>query len=179
MRCSIYFFAVNSADFAARLATPEGLFAEVAHQIRNQSEFDEQYVAEMLRLAADICSGTLPDDCDAGYFDALCWLGETAGEKIQIPELILFRSLSFLEDTGIWPLMLRDQPSVPVPVCSSPPPAAGFRKLETAESGILAEIDALPECESDEAIQARMQFYDVVESVAEDRLDLLAVLLCH
>lgn len=177
MRYSIYFFALDSKDFVNQLAEPKVLLDRVAEQIRKQKGFDEQHVQDMVQFANCVGSGNFPEDCHTGYFDALCWLAEVAGEKVEIPEFVLFRGLSYLDDIGIWPMFRKSKPPFAVPVCSDPPPEVGFLGLSDMESTVLSEFNELPECEDPEAVNARQQVYDVLESIVEDRLDVLAVLL--
>lgn len=167
---------MDSNDFVKQMAEPQVLVDRMAEQIRKKG-WDEQYVWDISRFANRICSGDLPDDCEAGLFDGLCWLAEVASEKVEIPELILFRGLSHLDDIGIWPWFQKSKPPFAVPVCSDPPPEVAFLSSSDIEKIVLTQFNDLPECKHPEAANARQQVYDVLESILEDRLDALAVLL--
>jgi hypothetical protein len=119
----------------------------------------------------------LPDDCNIEYFDALCWLAEVGGEKIQVPEFAYFRGLRYLDDTGVWPWFQISPPPFPVPVCPDPFPEIGFLRGSDIEQQVLSSAGSLPKCQDAEATNARQQLLDVLETIVEDRLDVLAILL--
>jgi hypothetical protein len=176
LRYSIYFFVMDAADFAAQLVERRLLLDRMVERIRSELECSEREIEESLELAERLCLGKLPDDCEPEYFSALCWLAEAGSEKVQIPPFVLFRSLSFLDDIGIWPFLRKSRPSFAMPVCSDPPPEVGFLPSGDA-SNMLAELQELPECDDSEATDARQEFLEVLETIVDDRLDLLAVLL--
>lgn len=176
MRCSLYFFALRADDFSAQMREPKLLLGRVADRIR-QKGFDEAYAQKMVEFATSICTGNLPADSDTGYFDALCWLAEVAGEKIEIPGFILFRGLDYFCDIGIWPWFQKLKPPFVVPVCSEPPPEVGFLYCSAIEQDILAKVGDLPAPADPEAANARLQVVEVLETIVEDGLDVLAVWL--
>lgn len=178
MRYSVYFFAINAPAVAARSAQPATLLDQMVGRIRATCQFSDNEIKDSLELARRICSGQLPTDCEPGCFNALCWLLEVAGEKIEIPGFVLFRSQSYLDDIGIWPWFQIEAPPFPIPTCSDSPPETGFLSCSHIESIVLPAIDELPECSDHEADSARTYFSEVAESVQEDGLDLVAVLLC-
>ena len=177
MRHSVYFFALNSVSVADQFAEPATLLERMEERIRKANQFSDTEIADSIRLARQICEGRRPSDCEPGYFNALCWLLEMASEKVDIPGFVLFRGLSYLDSIGIWPWFQAESPPFPVPVCSAPPPEVGFLTCSRIASTVLPGIEQLPECSDQEEDAARTHFQEVVETILEDGLDLLAVML--
>lgn len=178
MRYSVYFFAINGLQVAAQFAQPEELLNQMMDRIRQTDQFSEKEVQESYELARQICAGQLPNDCEPGYFNALCWLCEVVGEKIDIPGFTLLRNASYIDDIGIWRWFRDTRPPFAVPTVSEPPPAVGFLRCSDIKSIVLPGLPELEECPDSECESARTYFEEVAESVQEDGLDLLAVLLC-
>jgi hypothetical protein len=106
----------------------------------------------------------------------LCWLAEVLGEKINIPSFNDFKAW-FLDDIGIWPWLLRSPSPFAVPVCSDPPPQVGFLSVDDMQRLALPGFNQLPPAGYPEVDYARQEFQEVLESLVEDKLDLLAVLI--
>jgi len=173
----VYFFAMNAPAVAVAFKDHEALLRQVESRIQN---FERAQIQTTLEAASAICEGNLPSDCDPDFFHALCWLAELTSEKIDIPGFTLFRSLDYLESIGIWPLLQRSRPPISVPVCSDPPPEVGFITAGEITSTMLPCLKLMENTETDDGpdvVDSRQKFSEVVESVAEDNLDMLAVLL--
>ncbi len=178
MKYSVHFFGIAGRNVADQFRiAAQVILNRMEQQIRSAQRFDEEEIRNTLAKAATIGAGQLPDDCDAGYFDAVCWLADVTGERINIGSFIGFKSLSFLTDAGIWPLLLQSRPEFSVPVCSDPPPQIGFLGNEDIQHIAIPSIAQLPSAQSAEAAYARQEFQEVLESLDADKLDLLAVLI--
>ncbi|TWU44741.1 hypothetical protein Poly51_57900 [Rubripirellula tenax] len=178
MRYSIYFFAMNASQVAEQFSNPSTLLDQMADRLREANEFTEDEVKDSLKFASQICACRLPDDCGTDYFNALCWLCEVASEKVEIPGFTLLRSHGHIDDIGIWHWFQSQSPPFAVPTCSDRPPEVGYLANSDIESIVLPALEEADECTDEEAESARTNFHEVVESVHEDGLDLLAVMLC-
>ena len=177
MGYSLQFFALDAESIANQIRTePEALLDRMARQVREKDAFDEEELQTALARAAAICEGRLPDDCDPDYFRALCWLMEVVSEEVRIGSFVDFHWW-FIEEAGIWPWLLRSRPPFPVPVCSDPSQQVGFLSVEDIERFALPAFDQLPPTDTSEVSYARQEFREVLESLVEDKLDLLAVLV--
>lgn len=178
MSHSIHFFAVDVASIAQQFAISRNtLLSRVEDRLRGDDRFDEEEIQNTLAKAAAICGGDIPSDCEEGYFDALCWLAEVVGEKITIGSFLGFRRIQFLEAVGIWPWLLRSRPCFLVPARREAPPQVGFLGSDDIVAVAPSILDDLPATDSVEVSYARQEFQEVLESLAEDKLDLLAVLM--
>jgi hypothetical protein len=154
----------------------EGLLGNLERSLREDEDFDEVEIQSTLAQAAAICAGELPEDCDVEYFDALLTLAEKVAEPVHIGSFLEFRYWADFEEIGIWPWMLRRKPPFPVPVCAEPGPQVGFLSVEDIAQIALPGFGRLPRIESADGNYAREEFKEVLESLVEDKLDLLAVL---
>ena len=171
---------MNAEKVAAQFSEPRSLLEHMADRIKEANEFVEGEIQESMVLARQICAGNLPDDCEGGYFNALCWLCEVASEKVDIPGFSLLRSHGYIDDIGIWHWFQNQLPPFEIPTCSDPPPKVGFLASSDIGSIVLPALaEESDECSDKEAEIARTHFHEVVESVYEDGLDLLAVMLCN
>ena len=178
MSYSVYFFALDAKCVANQfVATPKALLNRMEQSIRDQRRFSEDDIQSTVAKAGAVCLGEIPKNCDAEYFHALCWLAEVAGEKITIGSFLGFRHGQFLRDIGVWPLFLRSGAPFAVPLCAEPPPQVGFMDAAAIGWFAITGFDRLPTSNCAEVNYARQEFQEVVESLAEDKLDLLAVLL--
>jgi hypothetical protein len=175
---SINFFGINTTTFVTQLSVAPGdLLGRVEARLRADKRVGEDGIRRTLKRVADISRNELPEDCDVNYFDALCWLLEVAGEKITIGSFEGFRRIAYLKEVGIWPWLLRSKPRFPVPVCPHPPPEVGFLPFEDIGRIALPGFERLPSTDSADVRYARQEFQEVLESLAEEKLDLLAVVI--
>lgn len=176
MNYSIHFFANNATNLMQ--ATARGrLLNNVELKLRNQNQFKDEEILSTMTQAEAICQGNLPKDCDVEWFDAFCWIMDAMAEKIQISSFLGFRHLGYLEDIGIWPWMLRTKPPFAVPVCADPPPQVGYLSSEDMARIVVTGFPGLPAKRSREVAYARQEFQEVLETLVDDNLDLVAVLV--
>lgn len=177
MSYSIYFFGIDSARVAREFAVAgPDLLRRVEQHIRGQQRFDDEEVRSTTDKAAKIIHGKLPRNRDCEYFDALCWIAQVVGEGINVTSFHDFRRLQFLKDVGGWAWLTQSPPNFPVPVCHEPPPQVGFISAVDMKRVALPGFQHLPTAAYAEARYARQELQEVMESLAEDGLDLLAVL---
>jgi len=178
MGYSIHFFAMDAKALAGRFLAEGNVLVELAEKrIREEGVFDEHDIQSTLTKATEICQGKLPPECDAEYFDALCWLAEATSEKVHICSLNDFRRLSYLDAIGIWPWLERFEPPFAVPRGEEDIPKVGFLPAAEIESFALPEFARLPATSDRDVVNARDEFRDVLETLVPDGLDLLAVLM--
>lgn len=178
MHYSIQFFGLDAKTIGTQFASTPTLFAQqVEQRLRDENQFSEEDIQDVMTKVTAICGGQLPKKCDAEYMDAFCWLMEDVAEKITIGSFVGFRHLQFLDDTGIWPWLLRSPPPFAVPVCENPPPQVGFISADEMERLAMSGTSQLPPADCEEVNYARQEFLEVLESLSSDKLDLLAVLL--
>ena len=177
MSYTLYLFAMNGEEFARRLAdSAETLLVETRQRILDSRNYDEDDLAVVLEAARRVCAGDLPEDCDGDYFDALYWIGNVAAEPVPVGE---FDSMKYwyLEAVGIWPWMRKYRPPFPVPRSRETPPEVGYLPAEAIRDFALPAFDALPKTDDAVVRHGRNEFQEVLESLADDNLDLLGVLI--
>lgn len=125
----------------------------------------------------NICTGNFSEEDAADEINTLCWICELVGEKIDIPNFNMFRSVNYLDDIGIWPLFQREKPPFPVPICAHSLPEVGYMSLEAIEEQTETEFGALPACSDPQAEDARDELLGVMETLCDDKLDLVAILM--
>jgi hypothetical protein len=162
-----------SSRFAAER---ESLLESTAEIMRQQGDFSDEDMQSTLSKVAEICQGKLPATCDVEYFNALCWLGEAVGEKVEICPFQDFRRLSYLDAVGIWPWFRRFPPPFSLPNSEENVSQAGFLPWTELESFALPEFSQLPDTDDSDVLNARDEFRYVLETLIPDKLDLLAVL---
>jgi hypothetical protein len=169
-----------------------------------EDPYDDDQIAVCLRLAERICRNEIPKPYDAeededaedlaiDYFIALAEMANVDGEMIVLESLLAGRSWdAFFGEVGIWPLLQQAQPSFPVPTSTFFPPGVGFLPWETFHGKTESDVDQLlkehsppPQnrhwlwgggsSELAEINAARIEFSEMVVSVAKDKLDLLAI----
>jgi hypothetical protein len=185
MSYSVYFFGIDSARVAREFAVAGGdLLKRVEQHLRDQQRFDDEEIRSTSAKAARIIEGKIPPESDAvddddyhEYFDALCWIAAVVGERINVPSFNDFRRLHFLKDIGAWVWLMQSRPIFAVPACREPPPQVGFLSASDIRTFALPRFPNLPPAGYAEAAYARQELQEVMESLAEDGLDLLAVLM--
>ncbi len=177
MAYTVTFYAMDGKAFAAEMRESFGDLLGRIEARASEHSADAEAKRQVLAAAAAICRGDLPPECELEYFCALCWLAEVTSELVTVCSLQDFRHLSYLEEIGIWPWMLRRTPPFPVPRCQEEYPEVGFLSVEDIETLALPEFARLPQSDDREVLNARDDFRDVLESLVPDRLDLLGVLL--
>lgn len=177
MGYTVHLFALDADDFAAKLKDQS---EELLTRTRTRLEQDDQLefgdLEYGLGLASQVCRGEIHDKCSEDHFWALCWLADTELERIPLGVLISVKRFSYIEAVGLWPLLAKWKPPFPVPRGDSIPPGVGFLPQGEITLSALPFLDAIPDDAPDVAY-ARQQFIEVLESLAEDKLDLLAIVL--
>ncbi len=178
MGYTVTFYAMNGTAVAEdmRRAQPE-LVARIEKLIHQQSDASNNEVRVVMDAFVQLCRGDVPPDCGIEFFSAFCWLAEVTAERVTICPFQDFRHLSYLDEIGIWPWLLRHPPPFPVPRCSDETPQIGFLSLQDIEHFALQEFSRLPPTQDRDVLNARDEFRDVLETLIPDQLDLLAVLL--
>ena len=162
----------------ARFAAESDVLLQAAAEImRQQGDFTEEGVRDIVGKVATICRGKLPAICDDEYFDALCWLAEAVGDKVEICPFQDFRRLSYLDNVGVWPWFQRFPPPFSLPRGADDTPQAGFLPWSELKSFAIPEFSRLPATDDSDVLNARDELRFVLETLVPDRLDLLAVLL--
>ncbi|MES2792238.1 MAG: hypothetical protein V4719_21655 [Planctomycetota bacterium] len=137
-------------------------------------------IRAILSAAERICQNELPAECSEDYFSAFRGLIELASERITICDFQDVRHLSYLEDTAIWPWFQRRTPSFPLPRNSEAYPAVGFLSQRDMPEFVSTGIQKLPQPLDPSIVNyvqnARDELQNVVSSLIDDRLDLVAVL---
>jgi len=197
MRHTVHIFALNANSLADDLKrNSDHVIAKVSSWLC-KSDIKVADREFGLRLVNEICSRDLPETCNDDYFWALCWICEALCERVELPVLTDFCGLDFLAASRIWQVLSRASPPFLVPRSNTFPPGVGFLACESMDDAMLELArfdpgdraddfaDALrrqtgaPRRPTDQATEwaryARTQFVDLVESLVEDGLDLLAV----
>ena len=83
--------------------------------------------------------------------------------------------IAYLDDVGIWPLFQSDTPPFPVPTCEDGLPEVGYMNRTSIKQHVESEFGQLCKCNNPGAEDARDELLGILESLAEDNLDLLAI----
>ena len=178
MRYSIHFFAMDAAAVADRLRhKPDAIAEAVVARMADEGDPTEQDLVYSRQFAKNICTGSFSAEDTADEINTLCWMCEALSEKIDIPEFNLFRSIDYLEDIGVWPLFKVEKPPFPVPGSPEALPQVGYLSRSAIERHVADEFATLPPCNEPEAEDARDNLLGIMESLRDDQLDLLAILV--
>lgn len=210
MSYTVHLFAHNGTDFALRLtSSAKDMVRKVERWAKSQGIRGDS-LQRGLQWVEKICRGDLQNQCHEDAFEALCWIGDAAMERIRIPEFTDLKRYSFIEEYGVVPGFLQHPAPYQLPRAKEAPPVAGYLPWTEMSSFSFAEFSGdqrivLGELQNhvDSAFQqlgrefldkkvtaprshdlsreqvrfARQQFLDVLETLVEDNLDLLAVVL--
>lgn len=177
MSYTLHLFALDGQQFGDRMKiSAEALVKNVGGRILAEKRCEPADAEPVLLAIRDLCSGRIPADCPIDYFDALCWMAATVGEPIKLG---CFDSMkfSFFDRVAIWPWMRRGTPPFTIPHSVETPPEAGYLSVEDMTCQALSAFDELPPTVDAEVEFARGQFREILESLVEDRLDLLGVVM--
>jgi hypothetical protein len=194
---TVHLFAHNSDLFTERIGKDrEGLIRETRARLIKERKLDTSDIKHGLELIDRIFQDNLPAICDEDYFWALCWVADTVLERIPLEDFIHIKGFSFIEKVGLWPMLAQWTPPFVVPKSLSIPPAVGFAPhVDIARAVIPALVamdNAVPvprysitgrpiperfwnDANGPYVKQARRQFREVLESLVEDGMDLLAI----
>ena len=176
MHYNVYLYALDATEFAQRLPREaDEIIAATRQRLQDSDKLSSAELDRGLEMATCICQGNLPPTCKADDFWALVWIADTCLETVEMNALIGVKSFSYIEDTGIWPLVGRWQPPFPVPRNPQIPlPKLGFVPHESIPEALL-ELSARTS-QDPFTVNARRVFMEILESLEEDRLDLLVVI---
>lgn len=171
MQYTVLFFAVSAEQLAERMneASDEWM-EEIRHFVASESD-DSDAVDAIVTAAKALCKGQIPADAPQPYFDAFYAIANTFGERIEL-ESFQFNTCVYLEEIGIWPWTQEESPPFPMPRMNAPLPQFGFMSNDFLRTVVLPGMEQLPP--SGMAREAQTEFAEVVESVADDGLDLIA-----
>ncbi len=173
MQYTITFFAASADELACRMReTSHEILERVRDYLENACD-NPKHIPSLLSAADAICIGKLPVEASQDYFDAFFSIMNTEAEVIAIP-LFQFNNSAYIEDIGIWPWTQQCPPPFPVPKSTEElAPQIGFLSCAFMREVVLPGIELLPACQLG-GTHARIEFGEVVESVVEDGLDLIA-----
>jgi hypothetical protein len=177
MGCSVYFYAMNANQVAEQFRGQPDVLVNRMKQLLRDGGSDEEEIEECVEQAIAICGGELPDDCEMEYFFTFRWLIEGVSEEIEIGSFREFRSWFNFEEIAIWPWMTRTKPPFPVPVSDEPGAEVGFLSVEDIEQFALPAFKDLPPTDSPDVAYSREEFKEVLETLVQDKLDLVAVVM--
>jgi hypothetical protein len=174
MRYTLHLFATN--EFFWTQSHGEEFLERTRNRVIREGRLTPSEIERGMHCAAAVLSGQLPDNCDQDHFWGLCWIAETVLERIPLESLVGVNSISAIEDTGILPTLWHSKPPFPVPVNSSNFPRVGFLpSTEMVQSRTV--IKNLPSAMTQYGASVRREFCEVLESLEEDSLGLLAILI--
>lgn len=174
MRYTLHLFAIDELLWTQ--SHSEQFLERTRNRVVREGRLTPSEIERGMHCAAAVLSGQLPDNCDQDYFWGLCWIAETVLERIPLESLVGVNSISALEDTGILPTLWKSKPPFSVPFNSSDFPRVGFiPSAEMVQSRTV--IADLPSAMTQYGASVRREFCEVLESLEEDSLALLAILI--
>lgn len=175
MGYTVHLFALDADAFASELSEQsENILQQTRARLEHEKQLDANDIDYGLTLATAICRGDMPNDCSEDYFWSLCWIADTVLERIPLGVLISVKRFSYIREVGLWPLLERWQPPFAAPRSTSMPPGVGFLPHQQISATAIPFLGELSDQDVD-ATYARQQFVEVLESLDEDHLDLLAI----
>ena len=173
MSATVRFFAMNTDAVKSRLADKASVVDLVMKRLETESSEDE---VETRQTLTELVEGSCPEECSEKHFCLFGAILNALAEEIEIPVFVCVRGLSIVDEIGIWPWFQSSQVPFSVPTTSAPPPEVGLMTLAEIKTVFESGFDSLPPCSFDSE-QARVEFKDVLETLIEDQLDLMAILL--
>lgn len=174
MSYSIYLFGVDGDGLQRTLATDTELVPRVLSHISRSASPSEADLALLHSLLSRGVQGTWAPEDAPDTFTALCWLLDVVAEPIVVGGLRGFSHWAYWEDAGLWPHFLMVPPPMPVPTSDEKPPIVGF--LPCAMFADLLSSDEPESAASSQDVRAvRTEVLEIIESLQDDRLDLVAV----
>ena len=174
---SVHLFGLDAEAFAQRIQSEKTQILEATRaRVESEGRLSPEEIELGMELAGKLCDGDLPADCTEDWFWVLCWIADTHWERIPLEALFSIKRFSYVEEIGIWPLFGRWQPPFSIPRAETSPPAVGFVPAKQINTDVLPELEAMPTTDV-YAVQAREQLMEILESLEEDGLDLLAIFI--
>jgi hypothetical protein len=144
-------------------------------KMRQDDSFSKKEIAYTKKYVDRILNHEIKIPSSESYFNAMCWIFDTISEKIVAGSLQGFRRLSYLDEIGFWNFFLNDKPPFAIPVSDEKPPQIGYLNHDSIANVVL-ELKKLSPSKLVEANYGRQEIIEILESVSDDKLDLLAVL---
>ena len=188
MRYNITNIAVNENSVRDTISTCNAdVFARI-ESLMKEEDFDQADINFCLELIEKhFLTNSNADNpfADEDQFHAYRWLLESLGERIEIPSLESVNNWGFLEATGIWPMMSKQQPPFRFPKSEHAPPKVGyvsvalFQGLNSDELVVeLQKLALTPKGTRNDEYEtsfAQNEFAEVLESIAIDGMDLVSI----
>lgn len=173
MLYSVEFFSVDSIGLSNRLSRDtQSLVSKVKPWLRKRLKGKGKELDEILFAIEKIGVSEIPKNTPQPYFDALYAILNVYGEPITVRGLDSFNSCLYLEETGIWPWFDQDKFPFKVPKQKNSPPEFGYASANLLKNEVLPGLDNF---ETSEECQGTINsLEEIVESVVEDNLDLIA-----
>lgn len=124
--------------------------------------------------AAAGLNGEWINDGTTDSLDALCWLLSRLVEDVTPSEILYFRSFRHPEDTGLLVHFRPKDSPFPLPRCDEIPGYCGIL-LATRITGILESEGRESEAADQNTRMFRALILDLIESLAEEQLDLFLI----
>ena len=172
----IYFYGVNPTTYRSaikELDIVSRVLSLAKKENRGLSDGSLQSIARLLEAGIN---DHWPYSNSPDGFVAFHWLLETIAEPIVIERLLNFKSWSYWESTGLWDYFLSASPPYPVPSSPGRVPKVGYLSLE----GMMRMLEAESHktfSERDDCRAVRSEVLEVVESLLQDELPMLAIAL--
>ena len=177
MRYTVHLFALDGVAFARELAEESASILERTRlRLETEGRIKGKALTRGLGLAAEIARGEIPARCSGAHFWALIWLADTELERIPLNPLVGFNRIGHLEEVGLWPLLGGWSPPFPAPRGRDLCPAVGYLPHDQIASHAIPTLNDLPAAD-DHARYVRQLVIEVLETLDEDGLDLLAVVV--
>lgn len=174
MSYSIHFFGVDCDGLQRTPATDTELVARVLSHTSRSASPSEADLALLHSLLSRGVQGTWVLEDAPDTFTAFCWLLDVVAEPIIVGGPRGFSHWAYWEDTGLWPHLLTVPPPMPVPTSDEQPPVVGFLPC-AMYSDLLSSDEPESAAPSQDVRAARAEVLEVIESLQDDWLDLLAV----
>lgn len=172
MQYTVLFFAVKGEELSGRMTESIGEVLDQTRRCVEKSCTEPDAIGPIMEAAEAICRGNMPDESSQPYFDAFLAILNVLGERIELGSFE-FNTCLYLEDVGVWPWTQQENPPFPLPRSKEPLPHFGYMSRDFMHRVVLPGIDQLPPCEMG-GHTARNEFAEIVESVVDDGLDLIA-----
>jgi len=174
MTYSIYFFASKMEQLCQQVASDETLADRVVRRVQEQRNPPQATLQGISQRVESARRGPWPSPADGLDFEVFLWMLDILAERIVINLLTDFRHFSLWEETGLGPVFAETPCPFPVPHSPDPLPKVGYLPHERMPR-LLTECASSPEPADPYSRAARIELLEVIESLASDELDLLAI----
>ena len=124
MTYTVEFYALDALEVANRFASDR---QRILDDVRDRmNEINRRDFKKISLQLSHVLSGTLPDQCDADWADAMSLIANCVAESVRIPELELVRKFEFIEQVGFIVGVSKFIPPFAIPKFVTLPPHIGF-----------------------------------------------------